>query len=235
MNHAVELIASALSLDTAPRPEGDVTRGVCCVTGVETECLPRKLVMDKGFTGQALLRAPLSPWLSVAAARVLRYRPERSSSWWCNGQAFVALRRPDVRRLVIDEPPTAARWAGYVTTSYKKHGSLTTPVNTVSRAVWMFEQIPADCSDRAWVNDAWARLRAMQDAGWPRPVLEDLRPSAWLLGKLGWPPWRDFEAWARPHVEGGRYRLLCYLLPSKEELALASEPEPEPKQQELLA
>lgn len=222
MSHAVELIAGALSLDEAPMPASASSRGVCCVTGAETDCVPRASIMDNGFTGQALLRAPLSPWLSVAAARTLRYRPERSSSWWCDGAGFVALRRPDVRRLVIDEPTTATRWAGYVTTSYKKHGSLTAPVNVSPRAVWMFEQIAADMTDRGWAEDAWTRLRAMQDAGWPRPVLEDLNPSPWLLSKCGWPTWRDFAAWAQPHVAGGRYRLLCYLLPSKDELTAAA-------------
>lgn len=217
MSHAVELIANAISPVEAPAPEVPSAHGICCVTGAETECVPRATVMDNGFTGQALLRAPLSPWVSVVAARTLRYRPERSSSWWCDGSRFVALRRPDVRRLVIEEPPTATRWVGYVTTSYKKHGALTAPVNVSPRAVWMFELVLADCSDRAWLAEAWARLRAMQDAGWPRPVLETLMPASGLLTRLDWRVWDDFERWARPHAQGGRYRLLCYLLPSRDE------------------
>jgi hypothetical protein len=220
--HAVALLASALSLNAAPGPETAPTRAVCCVTGLEGPCVPRGAVMDNGFTQQAQLRAPLSPWLSVDAARVLRYRPERSSSWWCDGATFLPLRRPDVRRFVIEAPPTSVRWAGYVTTSYKKHGAFGAPVNVEGRAVWLFETRLADCSDRSTVVETWARLRAMQDAGCPRPVLETLDASPWLIGKLGAARWLAFERWARPRVQGGLYQLCSYLLPSKDERRAAT-------------
>jgi hypothetical protein len=212
MAHAVELIAACL-----PAVEQSTERGICCVTGSEADCIPRGDVFGKSFTAQSELLAPLSPLIGVAAARALSHRPERSSSWWCDGRVFVPLRRTDVRERVLNHVE-AAQWCGYATTSYKKHGSLRAPVNTGRRRVWLFESVFADCSDVVWIADCWERLTDMQSEGWPRPVLEDLDPSPGMLAKLSVRDWLPFERWARRYQSAGAYKFLCYLLPSQKEL-----------------
>lgn len=212
--HAVDLIASAIGIATFGAEGGET--GICCVTGEVTECIPRDLLLGRSFTAQALLRAPGSNRLGMKAATTLRHKPARNSSWWCDGESFIPLRRVNVREMVL-RPRLAPAWAGYATTSYKKHGALLAPVNTGTRAMWLFETSIVDCQPGATV-EAWARLREMQDAGWPRPVLEDLDPSPWLLAKLDSRAWMRFESWARPRMLSPLYRFLCYLLPSKNEL-----------------
>lgn len=120
------------------------------------------------------------------------------------------------RALVIDAPPLWP-WAGYVTTSYKKHGALRALVNHNSTQRWLFEMDVVDCSDRAKVADWWERLRSTRVAGIPRPVIETLDCSVHLMSKHA-ALWREFERWARPRVNAPLYRLLTYLLPSEEEL-----------------
>jgi hypothetical protein len=213
MDHATDLIAACL-----PNSEQITVRGICCVTGRETDCIPRGDAFGKSFTAQAELRAPTSALIGVAAARALSYRPERSSSWWCDGKTFVPLVRADVRERVLRHVD-ADRWAGYATTSYKKHGALRAPVNTSSRRVWLFENMLADMSDATFVEECWGRLTEMQKAGWVRPVLESLDPSPGLLAKLGALWWMKFEQWARPFAKGQTYQFLCYLLPSQKDLA----------------
>lgn len=214
--HAVTLLASSLTELEAPTPKAE-SAGICCVTGEPQAAMARADILGKSFTNQAVLRAPMSPLIGIDAARVLRFGPARKGSWICDGETFTPLRRQAVRTRVLGGV-TAPRWAGYITTSYKKHGALLAPVNTGGSQRWLFETEIADCSDRASIADAWERLRAMREAGWPRPVLEDLSPSPWLLGKLGPLGWLSFERWARPHFRGVTYRLLCYLLPSQEEI-----------------
>lgn len=218
MAHAVELIAATSPSPPLPEVEGERTTGICCVTGVETECIPRRDFLGHSFTAQSELRAPLSPLIGVGAARVMSYRPERGSSWWCDGNTFVPLRRLDVRERVLHHIEVT-QWAAYATTSYKKHGALRAPVNTGSRRVWLFENALADCTDVGFVSECWQRLTTMQGYGWPRPVLEDLQPSPGLMSKLALKGWTDFERWARRYQVSGTYQFLCYLLPSQKELA----------------
>jgi hypothetical protein len=218
MDHAVELLGASKASPPLQDVDGDRVFGICCITGKETECVDRGAFLGKSFTAQSELRAPMSPLIGVTAARVLSYRPERGSSWWCDGKMFVPLRRVDVRERVLC-PIGADRWAGYATTSYKKHGALRAPVNTGKRRVWLFENVLADLSDEAWAFECWKRLTDMQLAGWPRPVLEDLDPSPGMMIKLALKGWTEFERWARRYRESGAYQFLCYLLPSQKELA----------------
>lgn len=140
------------------------------------------------------------------------------SSWIVSVEhGFRRLTRAGVRAAVLGDTP-AAPWAGYATTSYKKHGAILAPVNGPGRAVWQWDDIRVDCSNTAEVHAVWARLRAAQDMGLTRPVIETLECPAWLAARVGLARWLAFEAWARQRYASPLYRFLAYLLPSQEEL-----------------
>jgi len=229
---AIDLIAAALPPEPPPETSEE---GVCCVTGALCQTVARRHAILDSFTGLDLLRAPMSDRVGVAAWRVMTYSvphhdptkkrdlcPLRQSHWVCDGRTVEYMDRKQVRGAVLDGL-AAAQWAGYVTTSYKKHGSLLAPVNTYGRQVWLWETRRVDCSDRVAVADTWARLRAAQDAGIPRPLIEHLDIAPGYMAKIGWRVWRDFEAWARPRMRSPLYEFLTYLLPSMEELRCSSE------------
>lgn len=225
--YAVDLLFAALPSAEPPEPP---SRGVCCVTGEHCQTIPRKHAIKDSFTRHDLLRAPDSDRVGLAAWRIMTYtephpdpakkrglRPLQQSHWLCDGREIRYLNRQGVRALVV-EGVDAVTWAGYVTTSYKKHGSLLAPVNTGSRQVWLWEVRAVDCSDRAKVAETWTRLRAAQDAGIHRPIIEALDIAPGYIPKVGVRIWLDFERWARPRMLSGIYQFLTYLLPSKEEL-----------------
>jgi hypothetical protein len=225
----IDLIAAALPPETPPESP---VEGVCCVTGATCQTISRKHVIKPSFTNLDLLRAPDSDRAGVAAWRVLGHtapnpgkkrdkRPLQQSHWLCDGQTVEYLDRQGVRRYVMDGV-TTPQWAGYATTSYKKHGPLLATVNAGGRAVWLWETRLVDCSDRAAVTDTWARLRAAQDAGIPRPLIEHLDIAPGYMAKIGWCVWREFETWARPRMLSPLYQFMTYLLPSQEELRNAS-------------
>lgn len=201
--------------------------GVCCVTGLKCATLPRKLAIGASFNNWDILRAPHSDRVGLDAWRVLTYSepnpgkkrdlyPLRNSSWVVTSYDMRYLDRKAVRQLVLDGV-NAFCWAGYVTTSYKKHGVLAAPLNAGTQR-WLFETTVVDCSDRARVNEYWRRLRSAQDAGIHRPILEALDISPGYIGKVGLERWMEFEKWARPLFRSPLYQFLCYLLPSQEEL-----------------
>jgi hypothetical protein len=220
--HATALIAEALDPAEPDYPADVAARlsiaGRCCLTGAHGPTLPRADVLGKSFVDGALLACPDSDRLGVAAAIALRYKWERMSSWIAvGGSTFRRLDRQGVRAAVLGDPPDLP-WAGYATTSYKKHGSLRAPVNGPGRAVWLFESRLVDCCDRAKLADWWQRMSAARRAGLPRPVIEHLDPAPKTLRAYGLPAWLDFEAWARPRQRAALYAFLCYLLPSEDEL-----------------
>ncbi len=212
---AIDLIAAALPPETPPESP---VEGVCCVTGETCQTIARKHVIKPSFTNLDLLRAPDSDRAGVAAWRALTYKWERMSSWACNGETFERLDRHGVREQVLSRDEIAWPCAYYATTSYKKHGALLAPANPPGRRVWLFEMRLVDCSDMEAVADMWARLRAAQDAGIPRPLIEHLDIAPGYMAKIGWRLWRDFEAWARPRMLSPLYQFMTYLLPSQEEL-----------------
>lgn len=222
---AIDLIARALPEIALPE---EPQAGLCCVTGKRCQTVSRKFGIKPSFTNWSLLNAPDSERISVAAWRVLTHsvavegkgrelRPLQQSSWICTGDALTLLDRQGVRKQVL-EGVAASAWCAYATTSYKKHGCLLTPVNTGGRQVWVYETRLVDCSDRVAVGETWGRLRAAQDAGIPRPLIEYLDISPAYMAKIGWRLWRDFESWARPRVRSPLYQFLAYLLPSQEEM-----------------
>lgn len=224
---AIGLLAAALPMVEPPELP---MLGLCCVTGEMCDTIDRRHAILPSFTNLDLLLAPQSDRISLAAWRVLTYtepnpdkqrdrRPLQQSSWLCDGASLTLLDRQGVRTHVI-KGVRAGHWAGYATTSYKKHGSLRVPVNGPGHQVWLFEMTLVDCSNRLIVAETWQHLRVAQDAGIPRPLIEDLAISPGYMAKIGWRLWRDFDAWARPRMHSPLYRFLTYLLPSREELAV---------------
>lgn len=222
---AIPLLYEALS----PRPPPQEPKeGLCCILGTVELCIDREHAIKPSFTNLDLLRAPDSDRVSVQAWRVLTHSvaaaegkkrdtfPLMQSSWIVS-DGLTLLNRQDVRRLVIEAIPARAPWAGYVTTSYKKHGSLRVPVNAGDSQRWLFEMDVVDCSDRVKVVDWWERLRSTREAGIPRPVIETLDCSVHLLSKH-LKLWTEFEGWARPRYQSSLFRFLTYLLPSEEEI-----------------
>lgn len=216
--HPVSLISSALEgAPDAPEIPAAAAPGLCCVTGEECLTVSRRELFGPSFTDGALLRAPHSDRVGIEAYRALAYKWERMSSWLCDGATFRRLDRQGVRAAVLGEAPLRP-WAGYATTSYKKHGAMRARVNAGGKRVWLFETRLVDCSDRALVTDTWGRLNAALRGGIPRPVIEDLAPSPHLIRQAGADVWLAFEAWARPRHRSALYAFLTYLLPSQEEL-----------------
>jgi len=78
--------------------------------------------------------------------------------------------------------------------------------------------IDVDCRDASKVQAWYDTMNAALHAGIGRPVIESLRCSAWLMHKVGITTWLNFEEWARPKCKSALYQLLCYLLPSQEEI-----------------
>jgi len=214
--HTINLIAGALDPREAPPPQ-PTHEGICCITGAYTTCLQRKELIGKSWNSHDRLAAPNSDLVGTNAYQVLKYRPERASSWFCDGKTFDRLNRVQVReRVLAREMPE--RWAGYATTSYKKHGSLIAPVNTGDRRVWLFEMLLVDLTNMGRTREIWDGLNFALRAGIGRSVLESLDCPAFLIPKIGLRFWLDFQRWARPIYQGAQYKFLCYLLPSQAEL-----------------
>lgn len=217
--HAVTLISRALGPDEVEAPPAPIADGLCCVTGEYGPSVPRDLLLGPSFTTWDLLAAPGSERVGIDAWRALRYGWERKSSWICDGRRFVRLDRRGVREAVLAQTMPEI-WAAYATTSYQKHGALRAPVNRGARRVWLWESEFVDCSDRTLLADTWGRLNEALRAGFQRVALESLECplSAVRGGRLH--QWLAFERWARPRCRSALYRFLCYLLPSRDELAL---------------
>lgn len=219
--HPVYLISQATINHPDRRPVPDnveiVRNGTCCVTGEICDCVPRSLVLSSSFTNIDLLAAPGSDLIGVDAYHALTFKWERCSCWVCDGKRFIRPTRIEVRDMILYGVDFAL-WTGYITTSYKKHGALWSKINTGRHGIWRFEMIDVDCRDAAKVQDWYGIMNAALHAGIGRPVIENLRCSAWLMNKVGMNTWLIFEQWARPRYLSGLYQLLCYLLPSQEEM-----------------
>lgn len=222
---AIELLYDALTPREPPEPPAE---GVCCVLGTREPTIARKHAIKPSFTNLDVLRAPDSDRVSVRAWRVLTHSepaaegkkrdtfPLMQSSWIVS-EELQLLDRKSVRRCVIEGMTPLDAWAGYVTTSYKKHGCLRTPVNRNGSHRWLFELDVVDCSDREQVADWWTRLRHARVSGIPRPVIETLDIGVPLFSKHR-ALWQEFEPWARTRYQSPLYRFLTYLLPSEDEV-----------------
>jgi hypothetical protein len=207
--YSVELIEKALVRVSLPEKPHD---GVCCVTGKKGPTLPRGLAIKPSFTRFDLLRAPESTRVGIPAWRTLNYSPTRKSSWWCDGQCFRKMTKEDVFSLLFECKESSAPWAGYVTTSYKKHGALLAPVNQRESAVWLFETTLVDCSDTDKVQEYWNRLGCMYNAGLTKTELKTLVVSLDKLSRIGLSEWIRFEQWAKNARLSVLYDFLLFIL-----------------------
>lgn len=233
--HTLQLLHSVIpEAEREPLPCAPV-EGVCAVTGAFGPAVPRADLLGKSFTDQHLLRDPSSPLVGEAAWCALKFKWERMSSWLCTDSEFQRLDRKGVRDLVIGGVQ-ASRWAGYITTSYKKHGALRAPLNSGRRQVWLFEMRLVDCTDRARLLDWWRVMNEAIRRGISRQSQEMLDMPPALIRKIGVGEWEAYRAWARDKWQSAMYALLVYLLPSQEELraeAAAAAPVVETKPEPL--
>ncbi len=128
-----DLIARAL-LQNGPGQPCDLERRTetCCITGETCLCVPRVDLIGESFTTQGIFKAPDSEWVSLDAWYAFKHRPERASSWWTDGYEFRSLKRREAWDLLTELCliPSDKAYALYVSKSFKKHGSLVSPVNT---------------------------------------------------------------------------------------------------------
>jgi len=230
---------------TIPELPCEPATAICAVTGVETECLPRNKIIGSSFTDNQMLVAPNSKFISVdtfiawffgyygkEGSKRLKC-PERMSSWLVTKNqdannppyfdGFYELDRQGVRDFVINYLVKGYMiddeiWSIYVTTSYKKHGSLYTKVNTGNKAIVRFEMLDVDCSDREKLMEIWNRLNIEIRKGFGRSILETLECPISVINKIGLEDWVYFEQWAKPLFRSPLYKFMCYLLPSQAEL-----------------
>ena len=226
IRHTVDLLASAFPAGGWPELPEAPREGVCCVSGAVCETIARKHVFGGSFTDLSGMRAPLSDRVGVSVFVALKYAvprpgkkkpmwPEMNESWWCDGVSFVILDRVSARGLILGGVQVDRPWAGWITTTKKKHGAMRAPVNC-NGAVWAFDEHIVDCSgDRP--HRWYARLVAAQDAGIGRQSIETLDMPAGVIRKTGAETWLAFVHWARPRAFSPLYKLLCYLLPTQAE------------------
>lgn len=227
--HPVDLISAAIGQEAIVYPYPDDPReGTCCVTGAVGLSLPRAALLGPSFTAVDLLAAPQSDRIGVPAWRAFTwherrpgksrgFHPERMSAWWTDGVEMRLLDRQGVRAMVLG-PLSARPWAGYATTSYKKHGALFARINGGASRLWAWDDRRVDLTDTLRMRETWERLNVALRAGIGRQSMESLDPPAPIIAKIGLRTWMDFEAWARPRYLGAMYQFLAYLLPSQEEL-----------------
>ena len=229
--HTIDLLYQAAKPDYQSWTESKgltPAPGICCVTGEYREAtVSRRLALPKTYTDGVELWAPGSERISVAAADVLHYKWERMGSWVCDGAAFRRLiappdtpagfRREPARRAVLDDSP-AAPWAGFLTTTYKKHGSIKAPINLDGQRRWLFDDLVVDCSDVAQMREWYNRMAEMRYVGVSRAALEHLEIDGGLLAKIGWQRWYEYADWAGARMYQPLYALLLYLMPSQQEV-----------------
>jgi hypothetical protein len=218
--HSVNLIAKAIKKlpDCSEMPQ-KTEFGICCVTGQESETIPRSELFGKSFTNIDILKAPDSDRISVDAYLALSYKWERMSCWLCDGITFDRLQRIDFRPLILNGV-NRDLWTAYITTSYKKHGALNAPVNNKPFGVWRFENLTVDASDKAKVNDWYNILNKYLHVGFGRTALESLDCSPFVMQKYGVDKWIKFQTWAKDKYQSPLYQMLCYILPSQEEIKI---------------
>lgn len=224
--HATDLIARhvpPVELPSLP------IEGICCVTGRQALCVNRDDLLSNVFTDWELCQAPSSPHVGINVYRSWMYgwynkpgskrmfHPERHACWFVSEDGFHTTDRAEVRGFVLNgclTPP----WAGWVTTNYKKHGSLRTPVNHGTYGRWGFDSTVPDCSDTEKVLSWWSEMRRFQDAGIGRATLETGMMSPGIIAYVGMDIWIEFQAWSKDKLNAVLYRFLAYLLPSRKEL-----------------
>jgi hypothetical protein len=228
--HALEIIGKTIDKNCPeyPSPEYkkgknliplEKSHGVCCVTGIEGECYPRDTALSESFTNYDLLAAPRSQLINCNVWIALKYKWQRMSCFYCDETTFkridVKTEKPFMRDLLFN-PPKNKLWLLYITTSYKKHGGLLAPVNFNTNK-WLFETLIVDVN-MDYTRDWWEKLNYFLNNNISRPQLEnyDIYIKSKKLDNIKIN--LEFLEWAKNKYKTPLYKLLCYLLPSKEEL-----------------
>lgn len=212
--HVVDLIAKHFKTDLPEKPE----IGICCLTGCECETISRKFVFSSNFTNYDLLLAPESDRISVNAYITFSQRDERST-WFVDEHRFLKFDKNIFRDFFLKGVADSETWAIYITTSYKKHGSLVTKINNGHSGIWRFEQMDVNARDLQINSDWYFKIyQALVEFGIGRSIIESLDCSPYLIGKMGMNNWIQFYKWAKDKYQSPLYKICCYLLPSQEEL-----------------
>lgn len=227
--HTTDLLSTACPEGwKEPLPEKTVD-GICCLTGQQGPTINRRKVFGPSFTEFEILKVPDSDRVGVnvwhafragyfaEAGKKRKKKPEAMACWWTDGVQWVELDKVKIRELVFGGSGPQP-WAGWVTTSYKKHGSTRAPVNKIPHGVWAFDEVLVDCRDIDEVVTWHGELRRAQDAGLNRTVFETLEIPVSVYNKIDAQVWIKFKIWAKHRQETALYRFLCYLLPSQAEL-----------------
>lgn len=234
--HTIHFLAGAIPEAWQDPLPCEPYQGMCCITGAEGLTIPRRKLLSSSFTDLWALALPESENVSVEAWHVFKAgyfaedaetgenktrkkKLETMSCWWTDGKEWLVeidRDKPRLRQLVFQ--PMVAPWAGYVTRTYKKHGSLRCPVNAAPHGRWGFDDQVVDASRPERVAAWWQRLRMAQECGIPRPLIESVDDTAGVMPAL-LTAWVDYLAWARAARNDPLFTFLCYLLPSKDERA----------------
>ena len=232
--HATDLIAACLTDDQKePLPEAAQT-GVCCVSGATTETIARKHLFGSNFCDMNILACPdsnrvgVNVWYALqfgaygvdaesGEAKKRKKKPEMQACWWTDGVTFREIGKAQIRELVL-RGTTSKYWAGWVTTSYKKHGALRSPVNNTPFGIWGFDDLLVRANNQAVVLDMWRKLRDAQNNGISRTGIETLEIPIPVMLNVGMAFCNDFLTWARSRYQSPLYQFLTYLLPSQDEI-----------------
>jgi len=230
--HTVDLLAQAIPITNREPPPIEPQFGMCCITGRAGDTIPRSRLLSSNFSDTSLLAAPDSDRVGLNAWYAWQYgeygtneddtpkkrkkKPEMMACWWCDGEQFIEVGKPKIRDLVLNGT-TAKHWAGWVTTTYKKHGSLRSPVNGRPYGVWGFNDLLVNANIDT-VTEYWRIMREVQDAGVWRTAIKTLDAPVGMIYKIG-AVWQPFYRWARAHYQSPLYQFMEYLLPSQEELS----------------
>ena len=227
MTTAIDLIAAHIASDVDVSGL-EIRQEVCCITGVKCECVPMGAVITTSFTDGQLFKAPSSEWVSLSTYQAWKFgiraegkkrdmNPERNSCWVVNRDAWRhGLKKAEIRQVALEgvTPP----WACWVTTGYKKHGTLRTPVNSSRHGVIAFNDLRADCSDPERVMGMFERMKSIQLVGFGRKIIETLECPPGYQKRYGFGPWNEFYSWAKSIYLSPLYQFVCYILPTKEEM-----------------
>lgn len=223
--HAVNLIA--LNVPDVPA-FGQIGQGVCCVTGERTACIRKEDLIGESFMDWDLLAAPSSPHVGIDAylawshgvirpGKKVPFHLERHGCWFVSEWEWRQVTKVDVRKLVLEGAPDTP-WAGWVTTGFRKHGSLRAPVNFKARGIWGFDELRPDCSEHGNALLWWNRLRYYQDAGLSRKTMSICTAPSYVLKRIDPSILLDFIAWRWDKFRSPLFAFLLYLLPSQKEL-----------------
>jgi hypothetical protein len=212
-------------------PYFDVVFETCCVTGQKKPCIARKHLISSSFTDWSLCAAPASPYVGVdvfaawtygtrADGKKRDFCPERHACWVASDTEFRKITRPEIRDMVLHGYHAGKTWAGWITTSYKKHGSIRAKVNTSPHGVWGFDDTCPDASNERKVSSWWDTMRIYQEAGISRMSMESGEMPPGIMKSIPLETWMEFKDWSSDKIHSNLYRLLAYLLPSKEEIKI---------------